>query len=121
MLIEDNILNTKEFKKFFKELDWVRVPRTLTQDHTDYFYVGVYEDSDISIKAIIRPSMYMQLFETFKNRTIDGKKPGQISNKTKLVDWGASVEVLVDESFMKKVKSVAKEKEPEKRQTLSWS
>lgn len=121
MLIEDSTLNIKEFKTFFNRLDWVRVPRTLTQDHADYFYVGTYEDKDLRVKATIRPSLHMQLFETSKNLTLDGKKPKITNDRTKLVDWSSSVEVKVDDSFIEKVKSVAKEQELNPPQTITWS
>jgi len=120
MLIEGSTLNTKEFKKFFKRLDWVRVPRTLTQDHTDYFYIGTYEDKDSKVQATIRPSKYMQLFETTKNLTLDGKIPAKITSSTKLCSWSKSIEVKVDDSFMTKVKSVAKEPEQDEKQIISW-
>jgi len=121
MLIKDQILNIKEFKQFFKKLDWVRVPRTLTQDHTDYFYVGLYEDEELLVKVSIRPSLYMQVFETFKNRTVEGKVADKGTTSQRLVNWSSSVEVLVDDSFMKKVKSVAKEQKLNTHQTVSWN
>jgi hypothetical protein len=121
MLIEDNNLNIKAFKDFFSKLDWVRVPRTLTQDHVDYFYIGSYEDEELKVSINIRPTYYMQVFETFKNRTLDGKKPTSISSKSKLVNWSSSVEVKVDDSFMDKVKSVAKDKPIQTSQIVTWS
>lgn len=118
MLIEDNKLNIKQFKDFFNSLDWVRVPRTLTQDHTDYFYIGTYEDEEKKVSISIRPSLYMKVVETIKNLTPEGKKP--TSDNVRLVNWSSSVEVQVDESLMNKVKSVAKEKKQEENQIVSW-
>lgn len=120
MLIEDNKLNIKKFKEFFPKLEWVRVPRTLTHDHTDYFYIGTYEDKDLKVSATIRPSMFMQLYETQKNMTQEGKKPTTASKSLRLVNWSSSVEVKVDDSFVSKVKSVAKEQPVNKNEIVSW-
>lgn len=119
MLIEKEQLNIEEFKKFFNKMEWIRYPRKLGVNHVDYFYVGIYEDSGIIVKASIRPSLRMQLFESFKGRTLDGEIPAP-DYKGKTCEWGSSVTVNVDGSFFEKVKSVSKEPTPTKTQTLSW-
>lgn len=119
MLIENEQLNILNFKEFFPKLTWTRIPRKLGVNHRDFFYIGSYEDDKIIVKASIRPSLRMQVFETFKNRTVDGEIPPP-GHKGKLCDWGGSVTVKVDENFFSKIKEVSVEMSLPKIQTLSW-
>jgi len=119
MLIEKEQLNVQEFKEFFPKLSWTRVPRKLGLNHKDYFYIGLYEDEKVIVKASIRPSLRMQVFESFKGRTLEGAVPPE-GYKGRLCEWGGSVIVKVDEKFFEKVKEVSKEFTPTKTQMVSW-
>lgn len=119
MLIENEQLNVAKFKEFFNKLSWTRVPRKLGVNHTDYFFIGTYEDDEIIVKASIRPSLRMQVFESFKNRTLEGEIPPE-GYKGRLCEWGSSLTVKVDESFFAKVKAVSSELQPVKMQKLEW-
>lgn len=119
MLIEKETLNIEEFKNFFNKMSWNKVPRKLGKNHKDFFYIGTYEDDNLIVKASIRPSLRMQIFETFKNRTLEGTIPPQ-DYKGRTCDWGGSLTIKVDENFLNKVKEISKELPPIKMQTLNW-
>ena len=68
--------------------------------------------------------MRMQISETYKNRLQNGVAPkeGQKSSRTTpFVDFGCTCQVLVDDAFLKEVKSLATEFEKKAMQKLSWS
>ena len=119
-LIKDQKLNMTNFKKIFNTLDWLRVPRKLNQDVTDYFYIGKYEDEEKIIKVKVRPDMHMAVEETLKNMTLDGKKPPKGAVSKKLCNWGASVEVLIDDSVLNRIKKIAKVIEAPTAQKVTW-
>lgn len=120
MLIENNKLNIEEFKAFFDSINWKRVPRNLGQDHSEYFYIGSYEDDDKIVQVTIRPSKIMAVSETFKRRMIsDGSIPPE-GFKGQVVNWGSSVEVRVDDKFLEAVVKAAKPLPPRENQVLTW-
>ena len=119
MLIENNELNVEEFKAFFNNITWYRVPRKLNNDHSEYYYIGSYEDDNIIVKASVRPSLRMQIFETFKNRTLDGEIPPP-DYKGRLCEWGASTTVQLTESVLNKILSVCQDLPVKKTQTMTW-
>lgn len=119
MLIENEQLNIVEFKLMFDKLSWIRVPRKLGPNHKDFFYIASYEDDKIIVKASVRPSLRMQIFESFKNRTLEGEIPTE-TYKGKLCEWGSSVIVKIDEHFLNRVKEVSKDLLPTKTQIVSW-
>jgi hypothetical protein len=120
MLIENGKLNVPEFKEFFDQIQWKRVPRSLGPNHSEFFHVGSYEDSDKIIAITIRPSKIMALSETFKNRMLnDGSVPPE-GYKGQTNNWGTSVEVLVDDKFIQAVVEAAKPLPAREHQVLTW-
>jgi hypothetical protein len=120
MLIENGKLNIDEFKAFFPNINWKRVPRKLGPNHSEFFHMGNYEDPEKIIAITIRPSKIMAVSETFRNRLpTDGSVPKE-GYRGQLVDWGSTVEVRVDESFLKAVADAAKPMPVREHQTVSW-
>lgn len=120
ILIKDGQLNVKHFKKIFKTLKWVKAPRKLTEECKEFFYLGQYEDDKYIIKIKVRPSMRMQVEESFKNRLLDGRKPSP-KNKQKTCTWGTSIEVVIDKEVLKKIDDAASLLDENKVQKISWS
>jgi len=118
-MIHDNELNIKEFKEFFPELDWIKVPRKLSEEVSDYFYVGTYETEDRRVHVSVRPSMRMQITDTNKKCTKNGDEPLESYNG-RFYQYSSSVEVLVESSLISKIEEVAKELPKQKNQTVSW-
>ena len=119
MLIENKSLNLKEFKEFYKNIDWKKVPRKLTKEYEDYFYVGKYEDDNKIIEVKIRPSMIMALSESFKNKDQNGNDVTP-TYKGKLYIFGTTIEVKIDECFLEKIKAEAKVPEKITIQQIKW-
>jgi len=118
-MIQDNELNVKEFKDFFCNLEWIKVPRTLSNETSDYFYVGTYETEDRKVHVSVRPSMRMQITDTNKKCTKNGDTPLDTYNG-RFYHYSTSAEVLVEKSLINKIESVAKELPKQKNQTVSW-
>lgn len=118
MLIENDKFNLKEFKEKYKSLDWQRYPRKLGPNHTDYFYIGRYDDDDWSIKVKIRPSLRMDISESYKHCDEHGNKINASSKKK--FTFGKSVEVVIDSIFLDKIKKVSRECDSNKVQKVSW-
>lgn len=119
---EKNELNQNEFKQQFKEIDWVKVTRKIGTAE-EIWYTGHYEDDKKKVKAVVRPSLRMQLTETFKNMLANGTSPkkGQKPTKTSpFVEYGSTVQVLVDSNFISEVEKIAKEPTKKKIQKISW-
>lgn len=121
MIINDNKLDVKEFKEIFESISWIKLPRNLGKNHSEFFYSGKYETDDKKISITLRPSMVMAISETFKNRhPSDGSIPTE-SYRGPLVEWGGTIEVLMDAKFLKAVEKLAKPLMPrEETQTISW-
>lgn len=119
MLIKDENFDFEKFKSFYLELDWIQVPRKLGVDHTDYFYIGKWEDEDDLIHIQIRPSMRMKVSESHKHCDRDGNKIPRDS-KDKKFEFGTTVEVLVNKGFVEKIKEIAKPKKENNIQRVNW-
>ena len=119
MLIENQQLNIEEFKSIFNDLSWYKLPRKLNQDHSEFFYIGKLDTPEKIIKITVRPSMCMQVEETFKNMTLEGLTP-PANYKGRLCEWGTTVEVRIDNLLLDKVKEVSQEYEKRKTQFVSW-
>lgn len=119
MLIIDGKLNFAGFKRFYKKMDWVEAHRKLSENKSDSFFVGTFEDSKKKIKVIVRPSMIMMLSESVKNMTEEGKKPDR-AYKGKLCEFGTTIEVKIDNIFLDKIKKEVIDFVPNKTQTISW-
>lgn len=120
MLIEDEKLNIEEFKSMFDSFDWIKAPRKLTKKITEYFYIGKYEDSDKIIRVTIRPSMRMQIIETFKNRHPRTGAPVKEDYKGETVQFGSCVETLITENLLDKIKKEAVTNKKKTIQTIDW-
>jgi len=119
MLIEKQRLNEQAFKDFFSKLNWKRYPRQLSAKVKEYFYLGTYEDESVIIKVKVRPTLRMEINESFKGFDRDGQKVRK-GYKGKTYSFGTTVEVLVDKKFMNKIKSVAKTPKDMGIQRFSW-
>lgn len=119
MLIENNQLNVHSLKEIFNELSWVKYPRKLNENHTDYFYVGMLDNDIKRIKINVKPNLEMQIEETFKNMTLDGQVPPP-EYKGRLCEWGTTVQVIIDETFLDQVKLVSSEFKPKATQKITW-
>ena len=120
MLITDDKLNYKEFKDFFQQLSWIKYPRKLGVNHIDYFYVGQYDDEQKVIKVVARPSLRMQISESFKNRTDEGKIPPEGFPRNKLCTWGTTIEVLITEEFFKNLETISISPPKVTKQVVEW-
>jgi hypothetical protein len=120
MLIKDGVLNIEEFKALMPTLSWKRAPRWAGKDREDVFYISHYEDDNKIIEVSIRPSLRMLLSESFKNYTPKGD-PAPENYTGPLVDWGSSVEVIIDEKFLEEIKKLAEPAGPTSTlQKISW-
>jgi len=120
MLIENEKLNIEEFKSLAPTLNWLKLPRKLGPNHTEYFYSSKYEDSSTIIKVTIRPSLWMSVSESFKNRMpMDGSIP-KPDYKGPVVEWGSYAEMAIDESVLNKIKEWAKPPANVPTQTMTW-
>ena len=99
MLISDGKLNVQNLKSFFPNLKWTKVPRQLSAKCKEHFYIGVYEDSEVVIRASVRPTRFMQISESFKNRDKNGGKLPDSHTGPSFV-FGSTVEVKVPEKFI---------------------
>jgi len=119
MLVKEDKLNLEEFKKIYKDLEWLRVPRTLGVDHSEYFYVGKKYSDDHRINVQVRPTMRMKVAESFKKYDRNGKEVDP--KRAKEVFWfGSTVEVVIDNSVLDKIKEIAVEKKEDLKQKVSW-
>lgn len=119
MLIKDNKLDIEEFKTFFDKLKWLKLPRKLGQNHTEHFYVGKYEDDERIIKITLRPSLRMQVSESFKNYTLRGELAPK-DYKQETCNWGATIEVIASKSMAEKILEVCEELPEKTKQVLEW-
>jgi len=119
LIDKEGNLDFDYFKKIHKELVWKKVPRELSKKVKEYFYTGEYEDSKRIIKVSIRPTKYMKIQETFKGRKPDGSAPNKLY-KGPLVNWGSTVEVLIDDSVLNEIKKLAKTPNITGVQKVTW-
>jgi len=119
MLINDGKLNLAGFKRFYKKINWIKAHRKLSENKSDSFFIGTFEDSKKKIKVVIRPSMIMMLSESFKNMTEEGKKPDK-SYKGKLCEFGTTIEVKIDDMFLDKIIELSKEHRNNETEKISW-
>lgn len=118
MLITDGNLNIQLFKELVPTLTWKIYPRQIGTC-TQHFYITKYEDEEKIIEVSIRPSLRAQIIETFKNRTPTGNIPPSNYNGP-LVEYGSSVEIIIDNKFLDKIKSLAKVEDSKNTQVISW-
>ena len=123
MLIDNEKLNIEEFKTLVPNMTWLKLPRNLGTNHSEYFYSGKFEDDSKLIQVTVRPSLWISVTESFKNRRPqDGLPPTEedIAKNRPLVDWGSYIEINIDENFLNKIKELAKSPESRTSQTVSW-
>ena len=118
MLIEDGKLNQEEFKLMFDKMTWIKAPRS-NVNQKDLFYFGTYEDDDIKIYAAVRPSMRMEISETFKKRDVNGLIPPE-TYKGRFYECGTTVEILINNNFIDKIEEVCHFEKKEVRQKIEW-
>ena len=119
-LINEDKLNTELFKTIYSDLIWQRLPRQLGPNHQQYFYVGEYDDGIKTIRVQIRPSMWMKVTESYKKYDKNGK---EIDNKYtgQIYSFGKTVEVLIDDNVLDKIKKLAIPQNKNDIQRISWS
>ena len=120
MLINNSELNFAEFKEFFPKINWLKLPRKLGVNHTEFFYKGTYEDDSIRIDITVRPSKIMAVAETFKKRMPnDGSIPIE-GYRGQVVEWGSSVEIKVSDTFILDIEAVAGSFVNKATKVLEW-
>lgn len=120
---ETTILNEEELKNLLPKINWIKKIRKVGSIE-ETWYRGDLEDNDRKIKLVIRPSMRMQVIETYKDRLMNGvapKKGQKPSKATPFVDYGCSCQVLVSEEFVNKIDQLAKDFKRKPLQKISWS
>lgn len=121
MLIKNGNLDSAAFKDFFEKLEWKKVPRVLSKKIKEHFFIGFYEDDKMKVEISVRPSKRMQVKESFKNRLKNGNEPKNPEDPNAIYTFGTSVEILVEDSFIKHLQKIAKTPEIIKIQKLDWS
>ncbi len=110
MLITDGNLNLDEFKKVFKDLPWKKTPRWVGKKEESFYIVEV-EDDVKKIKISVRPSKRMQISEILKNYTVKGK-PAPEGYSGQIVEWGSTVEILVNDKFIDDIDKLSEPAKP---------
>ena len=106
MLIKDGNLDFSEFRSVVKKLDWTKITRNLDGRRNENFFIGRYEDEFKVIKVSVRPSFKMQISESYKNKTADGKIPSKNYNGP-LYNFGTTIEVEIDQSFIDELDKIS--------------
>lgn len=106
LIKNNNTLDTEVFKHEYANYTWYKVPRVLTQDHQDYFYIVKSDDTNSALKIVIRPSKMMAITETNKNCDINGNTLEENSTKKKF-EFSKYVEVKVGEKLLKEIDSIS--------------
>ena len=120
MLIINNALDIKAFKESLEDITWTRYERKLSENRKDIFIVGKLDKTDESLKVTIRPSNVMSVTEVYRRYSLDGRKVDD-KYEGKTCDWGASVEVRIDDSLRQKIESICTERIASKQQVISWN
>jgi len=118
-LIKDGKFKLSFFKKFYEQMQWTRVPRQLGPKHPAFFYYGKYEDKFKIVNIRIRPTMFMVVEETVKGCDKNGNKP-PTNYRGQTFEFGTTVEVKIDEAFLKKIKDLAQAETTTSIQKVSW-
>ena len=108
------------FKEMVNELPWYKKIRKLGSVEQTFFIATLETDEKI-IHISIRPSKRMQISESFKNRDTEGRAIPEGRQVREVVNFGATVEILVDDSLINKINSIAKDYVKPKQQVISWS
>ena len=112
-LIKDGQLDIESFKEIFGKISWIRAPRKLTEKHTDYWYIGKYEDLKKKDRLLVKvsPTKWMRVVET---------QIGAHKVNKGYKDWSASAEVRVGDVLMTKIKEASKEPPKHEMQEVDW-
>jgi len=121
MLIKNGNLDIKEFKDFFDKIEWIKAPRNLSTKIKEFFYLATYEDDNKVIKISIRPSMRMKISESFKNKLVDGSDPKNKEDKNAKYEFGTTIEVLIDNELLDRIKKKAQPPKENSIQKVIWS
>ena len=111
---EPGQLDTSALKSLFYDLEWIYVPRQLSEKFKDFYYVGKYEDNDRIIFVKVRPTKQANITESLIDAVPAGGSGGKAAN------YGSYCCVKVENSFLDKIKEVAKEQPRIDKQSLSW-
>ena len=124
MIIENDKINVEELKKLVPQMNWIYAPRVLSIKHTDHFYIGNFENDNKKVSITIRPSMRMEVKETYKNRVHNTGELPDPKKKYKLgelTDFGYYAQAVVETSFLDKVKELAVANKGKDTQKIGWS
>jgi len=113
-------LNIKTFKEQLELFPWTKKIRKLGNQE-QVFYIATLNTDTKTIHISIRPTLRMQLSESFKNRDTEGRAIKEGSRPREVVSFGSTVEVLVDSTLINKIESIAKDIELKKPVVVSWS
>lgn len=119
MIIKDNKFNIKYFKKFYKEIKWRKIERTLSKTKKEIFYVGKYNDDSSRIKIKIRPSMIMQISESYNGYDKNGNKLPKDHNGNSYF-FGNTIEVKIDDQFLSKIEEISEVNNEPTIEKVSW-
>lgn len=113
-------LDSENFKKIVFDLKWTKKIRTMG-NISQVFYSGILENEDKKIHVSIRPSMVMRVTESFKNRDIEGRAIKENQRPREIVNFGSTVEIRIDNSFLNKVEEIANNEEKKQPEVFKWS
>ena len=106
LITKENTLDAVVFKERLAEFKWLRVPRNLTQDHQDHFYIVNYEDEDYKIRISIRPSKLMSVSESYKHCNLKGDRVSK-EYKGEKFTFGRNVEVQLGTNILTKIEDLS--------------
>jgi hypothetical protein len=118
ILIENNMLDVQVFKELMPTLKWIKYPRKLGLNHKEFFFSASLEDDQVSIRVMLRPSGWLQVSESFKNRMPNNGSIPVEGYKGHLVDWGSTVEVKASDTLMLAIEKLSKAPEIKKYQEV---
>jgi len=110
-LIKDGLLDMDFFKSIFDDIEWVRAPRKLNEEVSDFWHIGKHslDDGKIEITIKVSPDKWMRITE---NQIAVYKTTGGMK------DWGASAEVFIGDNLFHKIKENAVELTPTQTQRV---
>jgi len=120
MLIEDNLLNVKEFKKLVKKFKWVKYVKVTSPEKSETYYSATFKEGVREVKISIRPSGIMQISESEAKYNQMGKEVDLNTYKKEIFSFGTTIRVRLDDTFLKKIDKLAKPFKKDVLQDIKW-
>lgn len=112
-LIKNGQLDVDFFKSIFSDIKWLRAPRKLNNEVSDFWHIGKcsLDDGAIEVTIKVSPDKCMRVVENQVRayKTTGGKR-----------DWGAYVEVVVGDSLFNKIVETAEELPSQAAKKVDW-